>query len=921
MIEGTSLSVHRCRFVDFSPSAITALAFPPLRLPSVKGKKSAASSGRKALRPGTLAVGRSNGNIEIYEWTGSERKVQAPQAWVVRKTIPGPHPSKVDCLAFSIKNPDHVGEDEVPALANLRLFSAGGSSELVEWDFDRACIRRTLSSQGGSIWAVTPNPAGTQLALGCEDGSIRLISIEYDTLTHLRRFDRIKSRILSIAWGPPVPRETGKISENSAEGSDEDDEDEDDWSDAWLVAGCSDSSLRKWDVGTGRVLDRMATEKVKGERTLVWAVGVLGDGTIVSGDSMGIVKFWDPVTCTQTDSFPGHAADILCMTISPDGTAVYTSGVDQKITQFTHVKITNPDSKSILKRSSSRWIMSASRRMHSHDVRALAIWPPHTALPPTYRRQFPIDVAPILASGGLDMSVNVTPAALPSATITIITNPLATSTEATFEDSYNRRLAYSSGPFNVSAIHLARQARLLLCMRDTSLTVWRVLQRRDPNSLDMENLDLDDEKPDGGFERILDMDLNVHTNLVASAISDDGRWIAVSDWYETKLFELKQESNGDLTPRRIRDFSAILHSQLPDKTQSAGASSLIFSPDSSKLVITTAMSSYIVIFDLGRGSAPRSPVVLRRFDQHRAADTTVGGRVIKGNGRMRQHSEVQEDTAVPPADAGDLQDGDASEDESSSAEDDTSPNNAVPTVTRMAASPDGQWLVTTDTHGRTFIFNLDSVTYHATLPSFASAIHALAFDTASPNTLVMGLADNTLEVYDVETRSFPRWAQRVVKHMPDKFTLMHDPIIGVTFDPGAMAAPSNEDASGQGEDSAASKSLPPRNALFWGSTWLCRIKLDATPGPTAFDKRRRRDQFGSKRSDHASYSAVNPSAPGVEDGEMEKRQRNFTLVTKYRPLLFADFVAPKELVVVERPLVDVLHGLPPAFFKPKYGRT
>ena len=32
---------------------------------------------------------------------------------------------------------------------------------------------------------------------------------------------------------------------------------------------------------------------------------------------MGNVKFWDPVTCTQTDSFTGHAADILCMTISP----------------------------------------------------------------------------------------------------------------------------------------------------------------------------------------------------------------------------------------------------------------------------------------------------------------------------------------------------------------------------------------------------------------------------------------------------------------------------------------------------------------------------------------------------------------------------------------------------------------------------
>ena len=60
------------------------------------------------------------------------------------------------------------------------------------------------------------------------------------------------------------------------------------------------------------------------------------------------------------------------------------------------------------------------------------------------------------------------------------------------------------------------------------------------------------------------------------------------------------------------------------------------------------------------------------------------------------------------------------------------------------------------------------------------------------------------------------------------------------------------------------------------------------------------------------------------EGEREEesgRQENFKLVTAYRPILFVDFVGNKELVVVERPLVDVLAKLPPAFFKPKYGAT
>lgn len=83
MVDAKTLSVHRCRFVDYTPAGVTALAFPPLALPSPKGKKSAVV--RHALKFGTLAVGRANGNIELCEWTGPENELEAPQAWVVKK--------------------------------------------------------------------------------------------------------------------------------------------------------------------------------------------------------------------------------------------------------------------------------------------------------------------------------------------------------------------------------------------------------------------------------------------------------------------------------------------------------------------------------------------------------------------------------------------------------------------------------------------------------------------------------------------------------------------------------------------------------------------------------------------------------------------------------------------------------------------
>jgi U3 small nucleolar RNA-associated protein 4 len=199
----------------------------------------------------------------------------------------------VDSLALALKHPDDLKQDDVPSLACLRLFSSGGGSELAEWDMIHGAIRvrdnpifacasnvstiqRTLSSQGGAIWSISINPASTSLALGCEDGSIQLVSLEFDTFQHLRRLDRSKSRILALAWGPPLLRESGGRDSTVREDGDSSDEDEDVWQDSWIVGGCSDSSLRKWDVSSGRILDRMGTDKIRGERTLVWTVGVLG---------------------------------------------------------------------------------------------------------------------------------------------------------------------------------------------------------------------------------------------------------------------------------------------------------------------------------------------------------------------------------------------------------------------------------------------------------------------------------------------------------------------------------------------------------------------------------------------------------------------------------------------------------------------
>lgn len=82
------IALHRCRFVDASPSPITALAFPPLPLPSIATKKTGKQREPNRDRGsafGTLVVGHANGNIDLLEWTGELGESQASQAWHRRK--------------------------------------------------------------------------------------------------------------------------------------------------------------------------------------------------------------------------------------------------------------------------------------------------------------------------------------------------------------------------------------------------------------------------------------------------------------------------------------------------------------------------------------------------------------------------------------------------------------------------------------------------------------------------------------------------------------------------------------------------------------------------------------------------------------------------------------------------------------------
>jgi U3 small nucleolar RNA-associated protein 4 len=169
---------------------------------------------------------------------------------------------------------------------------------LTEWDITTGLPKNHLDSNAGLIWSLSPSPDGTTLALGCDDGSVILVDVADGSFSYSRALERQSSRVMCLSWHP-----NGNI----------------------LVGGCGDSTIRAWDIHhpNGRILATMKVEQTRkrGKKrmrkmdTLIWTVKVLSDGTVVSGDSTGSLKFWESQFWSLTQSFQVHKADILCLAV------------------------------------------------------------------------------------------------------------------------------------------------------------------------------------------------------------------------------------------------------------------------------------------------------------------------------------------------------------------------------------------------------------------------------------------------------------------------------------------------------------------------------------------------------------------------------------------------------------------------------
>ncbi|PMD33915.1 WD40 repeat-like protein [Hyaloscypha variabilis F] len=537
------MDIHRCRFVPFPPSTINALAFSHSHI----------SKDQKAAPP-RLAVGRANGDIELWNPQGG--------AWLQETIIRGGKDRSIDGLVWTQDPNEEV--DGKTFIGKSRLFSIGYTTTVTEWDLAKGRPLRQASGNHGEIWCIAAQPPlsksekaatpgqleGQRLIAGCTDGALVLYSTEDEDLQLQRvlvRPSAKKAKVISVVF------QNRNI----------------------VVAGCTDSTIRIYDIRTGAVVRNMTLgsgPKGGPKEIIVWAVKVLRDGTIVSGDSTGEIKIWDGKLHTLRQRIKSHQQDILSLATNFDGSAIFSGGMDRRTVVYKPIG-----------KGKSRWAEVAHRRFHTHDVKTMA--------------SFEGSGLSVIVSGGPDASPTVVPLG-----------------QYGFE---NQR----SLPFfpQDTLIRSAPKQGLMMSFWEREVHIWHI--RKDPDSAEDEE-DLEN-KPPQGRKLVAKILIKGEPNITSAALNSEGSLLAVSTNSEIKLFQLRPKPEEDIL--RV--------SKLPVPSSfSSGARLIQFSPDGKWLCIVRPDSQIVLSRLLTPGTSSTSPPTfhprltkIARLDRKTEKHVLLGG--------------------------------------------------------------------------------------------------------------------------------------------------------------------------------------------------------------------------------------------------------------------------------------------------------
>eukprot|EP00055_Hartaetosiga_balthica_P010178 m.42664 g.42664 ORF g.42664 m.42664 type:complete len:712 (+) comp7069_c0_seq2:122-2257(+) len=171
-LQEMSMTVHRMKCVQTQPQAINCIAFQSLLLEQNQHEDGDLGVQEKC------AIARADATIEIWNITAG---------YVLEQILPGGHGLSVECMVW---------------LENT-LITAGVYSNIFEWDLAAGTITAQHDSYGGPVFSMAINNAKDTVVIGCDDGSVRMYEFDVQTgLTFKRTIAKQGGRVLCLSWAP-----------------------------------------------------------------------------------------------------------------------------------------------------------------------------------------------------------------------------------------------------------------------------------------------------------------------------------------------------------------------------------------------------------------------------------------------------------------------------------------------------------------------------------------------------------------------------------------------------------------------------------------------------------------------------------------------------------------------------------------------
>ena len=192
-----------------------------------------------------------------------------------------------------------------------------------------------------------------------------------------------------------------------------------------------------------------------------------------------------------------------------DGKFIYSTSSDQRICEFNLTPAQNGAKR-------GTWSQTTKRRVHSHDVRALICSPQYE------HGSDSGNSIPILLSGGLDMSLQLTPCASQFESLeegpSIRRGPLSNSADCSFASGAGRALSYVNQLPSGRLLSFSHERDLIALRQTDSCSIWRFSENQ--------------------HAKVLSIKLKGFTNTTVGSISPDGQWLCSGDLWRIKLWRL-----------------------------------------------------------------------------------------------------------------------------------------------------------------------------------------------------------------------------------------------------------------------------------------------------------------------------------------------------------------------------------------------